>query len=287
MFDYIIDRRFPGWNKSDECFRAARGEILHYDILLSFFTKGKITFTDLLAAYNQITCSSIMPKFQSYYVPAGTVVEDDTPAVTDDFEDVKNDVELNNPRWEHVDSARKNESADSVAPGDTITLMVDCLNLAHGASVEFTLYDTSGNKPRKVASVKGMLSGGLAKAEWLVDDSQCTPDSTYSFDAKAKGAVSTRCRIDMLPDSFTVRLHINPSSPESNDDTFILFTDDESQKITRTVKDDKVPGDAFLDLFFSGIRKDKKYSLVVDPGKEGARYFVFENVEGNVLLSDD
>jgi hypothetical protein len=199
MLEYIIDRRFPGWNKADECFRVSRGEVVPSDILFTFFQKGKITFTDLLTAYNQVTYSSINPKYQSYYVPAGTVIEDDTPAVTDDFEDAPKEIALNNPRWEHKDTKKKENSPKTTAFDDTVVLMADVTGIPENGPVTFDVFDISGKAPVKIDTARGKNVGGVAQGVWVVTDKISKgSDAKLEFQAKVKDKTSTRCEIKCL-----------------------------------------------------------------------------------------
>jgi hypothetical protein len=199
MLEYIIDRRFSGWNKSDDCFRTTSWDVSAYDILFSFFQKGRITFDDLLAAYNRVTFSSINPKYQSYYVPAGTVVEDDTPALTDDFVDEQMEITLNNPRWEHKDTKKKENSPKTAAFDDNVILMADVTGIPENGSVTFDIFDTSGKAPAKIDSARGKNVGGVAKGEWVVTDkSGKGKDAKLEFQVKVKDKTSTRCKIPVV-----------------------------------------------------------------------------------------
>jgi hypothetical protein len=196
ILEYIVDRRFAGWNKADECFRATCWDVSAYDTLFSFFQKGKITFDDLLAAYNRVSFSSINPKFQSYYVPAGTVIEDDTPAVTDDFVEAPKEITLTNPRWEHKDTNKKENSSKTAAFDDTVILMADVTGIPENGQVTFDIFDTSGKAPKKIDSARGKNVGGVAKGEWVVTDkSGQGADAKLEFQAAAQGKTSSRCKI--------------------------------------------------------------------------------------------
>jgi hypothetical protein len=81
-----------------------------------------------------------------------------------------------------------------------------------------------------------------------------------------------------------VRLAIDPAAATSADDTFTLTSDDGSFKKVLTVRDDAVPGDEFTDLIFANLKTTLKYTLEVNPGKEGAPYKVFENVPFQELV---
>jgi hypothetical protein len=79
--------------------------------------------------------------------------------------------------------------------------------------------------------------------------------------------------------SIVVRLNIKPEAPESQDDTFRLFSDDAEMTYdkTLTVKDDKKPGDNYLDLEFEGIDETLSYSLEINLGAQGSVYHLFQN----------
>lgn len=78
-----------------------------------------------------------------------------------------------------------------------------------------------------------------------------------------------------------VRLAIDPKRAESFDDRFILYETDpegDRRKQLRTTKDDMVKGDEYVDLMYDHLRPDHKYTLMIDPGAEGAPYPLFEDV---------
>ncbi|MBN2532393.1 MAG: phage late control D family protein [Spirochaetales bacterium] len=85
----------------------------------------------------------------------------------------------------------------------------------------------------------------------------------------------------------TIELHleIDPNNAESIDDKYILFSTDDNKyfKRTFTVKDDKIPGNEYVDLFFPGIDPQLNYSLKIDPGAGGEPYFMFENMSYDEL----
>jgi hypothetical protein len=193
---YIIDRCISGWNKADTCFRVSPFDT-NADRIYKFFQNGKITFDDLLAAYNWVTYSSINPKYESYYVPAGTLVEDDTPALTDDFEEEKI-IELNNPRWEHKDSTKKENSPKKAAFDDTVILMADVTGIPENGPVTFEIFDVSVKPPKAVGSAKGKNLGGVAKGEWVVvDKTDQGEEARLEFQASAQGKTSARCKIPL------------------------------------------------------------------------------------------
>lgn len=78
--------------------------------------------------------------------------------------------------------------------------------------------------------------------------------------------------------SLYLRLPIDPSVAASLDYRFELTGGGGSYRQAKTIHDDLVAGDGFTDLIFTRMRADWKYSLRVDPGKEGDPYFLFEDV---------
>jgi hypothetical protein len=194
ILDCIIDRHFCGWNKADAFFRVLPYDT-NADLLYKFFQQGRITFEDLLAAYNWVTYSSINPKYQGYFIPGGTVIEDDTPAVTDDFEEVQK-VELNNPRWEHKNTTQKENSPKKAVFNDTIILMADVIGIPENGLVTFEIFDTSLKPPKPVGNAKGKNVSGVAKSEWVVAEKTSLGDEAkLEFQASAGSKTSTRCTI--------------------------------------------------------------------------------------------
>lgn len=80
-------------------------------------------------------------------------------------------------------------------------------------------------------------------------------------------------RVDVA--RFRVRLPVNPADTASWDDSFSLI-DDGGARQTRTVANDQVPGDAYLDLVYL-IKAGKSYSLEVNLGDPCQAFFLFED----------
>jgi hypothetical protein len=78
--------------------------------------------------------------------------------------------------------------------------------------------------------------------------------------------------------SFYVRLPIDPADAASIDDKFELTSSDGSYRQVKTIRDDLIAGDRYVDLLFTKMRPDAKYSLQIDPGKEGDPYFLFKDI---------
>ena len=210
-------------------------------------------------------------------------------------------VYVTNPRWEHKkkeegevevenngnDEKEKKEGIASI--GDTVVLMVDIKNCPEGAEVVFDIYDMSIDPPKKIDKTKGKHNKGLGKGEWVVTcKSEAGEVPQLAFEATARSRTSDKKSIDLKKaDQFTVRLHIDPTTKEAQDDRYILISDDESFQMIKTVKDDQIPGDDCLDLMFSGIEDERLYTLIVDPGKEGDPYLIFKDVLGSQLVNDE
>lgn len=85
-----------------------------------------------------------------------------------------------------------------------------------------------------------------------------------------------------------VRIQIDPKKPSSWDDRFVLEMSWKGKRLkqTKTVRDDKIDGDDFVDLVFTRCKEDATYSLKIDPGSEGSPYFMFRDVPYSELFSE-
>jgi hypothetical protein len=114
---------------------------------------------------------------------------------------------------------------------------------------------------------------GKAATDALIDSGSTTssvkPDDPDKEDEKIGNIV--------------LKLAIDPDAPESQDDKFILESDDKSYSSQKTVKDDQIPGDGVLELEFKDIKDDINYTFTIDHGQEGDIVTVFENVPGKEL----
>lgn len=114
---------------------------------------------------------------------------------------------------------------------------------------------------------------GKAATDALIDDGSPTssdkPDDTDKVDEKIGNIV--------------LKLAIDPDAPESQDDKFLLESDDKSYSSQKTVKDDQIPGDGVLELEFKDIKDEINYTFTIDHGQEGDVVTVFENVPGKEL----
>ena len=122
--------------------------------------------------------------------------QEEQEALTDNMEVVQGTVELTNPRWEHMDEGRQEDSPDSVILEDSVVLLVDIQNLPEGHSVVFDIYDTSSEPAQRIDTVKGTHESGVGKAEWVVKDIMGKGKKLkLAFDASAKSRVSDRVPI--------------------------------------------------------------------------------------------
>jgi hypothetical protein len=75
-----------------------------------------------------------------------------------------------------------------------------------------------------------------------------------------------------------IRLDIDPSDASTHDDRFVLRSTDGSYRNEKTVKDDQVPGDKYLDLHYTGLRKTKRYTLEVIASEYAQPQIIFEKI---------
>jgi hypothetical protein len=191
-------------------------------------------------------------------------------------------VNITNPRWEHADPDRKKNYPSKAFFDDTIVLEADVQGLPDGASVSFSIYDTTASPPMRMNTVSGTSQSGTAKAQWKVQDPRDDDDDrelSLEFAANARSKTTPRKEISVNAASFYVRLNIDPDDEDSQNDTFTLFSTDNAKSYsqTLTVQDDRQPGDEYTELKFSGLDKDLSYSLEIDLEKEGNKFFLFEN----------
>jgi hypothetical protein len=78
----------------------------------------------------------------------------------------------------------------------------------------------------------------------------------------------------VLPEIFTVDIHIEREDPRTRDHVYILLNEDGTEHQRRTLADDAVPGDDRLTLVFTGMRHGLSYTLIVEEGREGLHYAI-------------
>jgi len=77
---------------------------------------------------------------------------------------------------------------------------------------------------------------------------------------------------------YRIVVHVNPDLPEAADDKFVLSTADGAWSQTKTIRDDKLPGNATLELEYRDLPPGQTFTLTVDPGAQGGPYPLFQNV---------
>jgi hypothetical protein len=75
-----------------------------------------------------------------------------------------------------------------------------------------------------------------------------------------------------------IRLDAVEDEPPVKEDRFILEATDGSYRQERTVADDLIPYDQYLDLHYSGLDDRKSYNLLYQPADGGEAELLFENV---------
>lgn len=100
---------------------------------------------------------------------------------------------VTNPRWEHIDGKRADNTPDSTFAGDRITLMVDVTGAPDGSRVTFKVMDTSISPPARVGSARGEVEGGVGKAEWQVSVDRANPE--LEFEGAVRRVTSERAEI--------------------------------------------------------------------------------------------
>ena len=95
--------------------------------------------------------------------------------------------------------------------------------------------------------------------------------------------------LDMPKEQLSIvrfRIELDPENETLEDDVFTLLSTDPEQRyrLELTVKDDKIPGDKYLDLEFVDLIPDLDYSLLVNPGAQGNEYFILENASYEELV---
>lgn len=87
--------------------------------------------------------------------------------------------------------------------------------------------------------------------------------------------------LHLVGDRLHIRLDMDPEEEATLDDKFTLIgvrgKAREFEQV-KTTKDDTTKGDHFVDLVFSDLVPELSYSLEIDPGQDGSKYFCFENV---------
>jgi hypothetical protein len=123
-------------------------------------------------------------------------------------------------------------------------------------------------------------SDGHAVTDSLVGADEGTSPQEVPDDQQDQDKDQDEDKDKQTDGSFSVRLDIDPNDPDSQDDTFTLFSTDDAKTFSKdqTVKDDQIPGDNYTDLKFTGLDTSLSYSLEINLGKDVGSYFLFEDV---------
>jgi hypothetical protein len=114
-------------------------------------------------------------------------------------------------------------------------------------------------------------------------DVVCIPEQDERFE---KCATEQKNRFRMKHSlGLIVRLEIDPEDPAAEDDRFVLESTDGSYKSEKTIKDDQVPGDEYLDLHYSGLQPAKNYTLKAHDGENSDPDIIFEDVSYEELVT--
>lgn len=108
------------------------------------------------------------------------------------------------------------------------------------------------------------------------------PGQQKAVDFEAKSGERARL-VHKIP-VLHIRIPIDPAEASSQDDTFTLKSNDGKYQVQQTIKDDKVDGDAYVDLVFENLKESLTYTLEVNPGAQGSPYKVFEDVPYQELV---
>jgi hypothetical protein len=83
--------------------------------------------------------------------------------------------------------------------------------------------------------------------------------------------------------SLHIRVDVNPDYAASCDDKFTLYGSNNqsnyqsfSYKQVKTIRDDLISGDDYIDIVFTNLLEDLFYWLEINPGMGGTPYFLFE-----------
>jgi hypothetical protein len=117
----------------------------------------------------------------------------------------------------------------------------------------------SAVRPSTIASSRPSAAAALRPATKAPADKPAAAE-------KPKGAVTKSLMVD---------LQIDPSKASALDDVFTLYSTDGGYKQTKTVKDDKEPGDKKVTLEFTDLVDGKLYTLEIDLGSDGMKYDLF------------
>ena len=154
-----------------------------------FFLKDNAFMRKWLYSYEGLIYALKKPELEK---------EDNAKAVTDALAADQKQLELNNPRWEHIDKEKADSSPDKAAVGDSISLMVSAPGFPDGAPLTFDIYDSSSDSPVKIDSASGSVDGGRGQAKWTVKTGENSTATELDWEASGKGKKSEKGKIKLL-----------------------------------------------------------------------------------------
>ncbi len=83
--------------------------------------------------------------------------------------------------------------------------------------------------------------------------------------------------IKIKVNTLSISLHFDPEDPSQQDDSATLESTDGSYRKTLPLNKGKAEGNSVV-LKFRGVKPDKSYNFLIDPGAEGPAYYVAKNI---------
>jgi hypothetical protein len=80
-----------------------------------------------------------------------------------------------------------------------------------------------------------------------------------------------------------IRLGIDPADAAAFDDRFVLLGADDAYRVEKSIRDDQIPGNQYLDLRYAGLMAGGRYSLQILGSEGSPPHFAFENVPYEAL----
>jgi len=88
---------------------------------------------------------------------------------------------------------------------------------------------------------------------------------------------------DRVPKELYIRIDVNPNDAATHDDKFIV-TGSDGYRCEKTIKDDQLPGDDFVDLLYKGLYEGETYSLEIIDAPGASPYSIFRDVPYEELV---
>ncbi|MBN1575999.1 MAG: hypothetical protein JW913_05565 [Chitinispirillaceae bacterium] len=168
----------------------------------------------------------IRSKAYEYYIPIARELSSEAAALTDDLETTPaSTITVTNPRWAHVDEARKEESPAIAAIGNTVELLVDVTGYPEGAPVTFDIFDAGTDPAMRIETERGKNEGGTARIQWVVSDpNERGAELKLSFEGSARSKSSGQAPIDLKPVSKMYRAEVVDDEGKAIEGVKVEFT---------------------------------------------------------------